>query len=199
VGDIYKGGKPEDIPAVRITEDIDDLDNRDKVLAIGTEKTISYEFRTIKEMVVDYFSILEENNFQILDTIDKQTINSSQYFPIFAFEKINRNIEKANKLKKYQISKINQIKKRIPQSCKKEYTKLGDILQNNISPSKQEYCIIWNVLEEKITLDDFKEFIQSYVKIRDLTRQKLLNSSDYKRLVCVYDYCKFGKSQNVDY
>ena len=198
VGDIYKGGKPEDIPAVRITEDIDDLDNRDKVLAIGTEKTISYEFRTIKEMVVDYFSILEENNFQILDTIDKQTINSSQYFPIFAFEKINRNIKKANKLKKYQISKINQIKERMHQSCKEEYTKIEDILQNNISPSKQEYCIIWNVLEEKITLDDFKEFIQSYVKIRDLTRQKLLNSSDYKRLVCVYDYCKFGRSQNID-
>lgn len=198
VADIYKGGNPEDIPAVRITEDIEELDNQDKVLAIGTEKTISYEFRTIKEMILDYFSILEENNFQILDTIDKQTINSNQYFPAFAFDKINRSIKKSNELKKIQVNKINQIIERTHLDCKGEYTKIEDILKLNISHSKREYCIIWNVLEDKIPLEDFKEFILSYGKIRGLTRQELLNSSDYKRLVCIYDYCKFGKDFQVD-
>lgn len=191
VGDIYKGGNPEDIPAVRITEDIEDLDNSDKVLAIGTEKTISYEFRTIREMILDYFSILEENNFQILDTIDKQTINSTQYFPIFAFSKINTGIEKAEELKTNQIKKIEQIKARIPNSCKKECSEIQKILDLDISVGKQDYCIIWNVLEDNISLNKFKEFIQSYGKLRNLTRQNLLGSSDYKRMVCVYDYCKY--------
>ena len=198
VADIYKGGNIEDIPAVKITEDIEELDNKDKVLAIGTEKTISYEFRTIKEMILDYFSILEENNFQILDTIDKQTINSNQYFPIFAFSKINRNIKKANELKKNQMIKIKQIKERTHQDCKREYKKIEDILKLNFPHSKGEYCIIWNVLEDKISLEDFKEFILSYGNKRDLTRQELLNSSDYKRLVCVYDYCKFGDDFKLD-
>lgn len=194
VGDIYKGGNPEDIPAVRITEDIEDLDNSDKVLAIGTERTISYEFRTIREMILDYFSILEENNFQILDTIDKQTINSNQYFPIFAFSKINTNIEKADELKTNQLKKIEQIREITPISCKKEFLDYKKILGLKISEWKQDSCIIWNVLEGNITLDEFKEFIQSYGEYRNLSRQNLLGSSPYKRMVCLYDYCKYGEN-----
>ncbi len=191
VGDIYKGGNPEDIPAVRITEDIEDLDNSDKVLAIGTERTISYEFRTIREMILDYFIILEENNFQILDTIDKQTINSNQYFPIFAFSQINTNIEKTEELKINQLKKIEQIREMIPNSCKRQFFNYRDILDLEISDGNQDYCIIWNVLEKNLSLDEFKDFIQSYGKYRNLTRQNLLGSSAYKRMVCVYDYCKY--------
>lgn len=199
VGDIYKGGNPEDIPAVRITEDIEDLDNSDKVLAIGTEKTISYEFRTIREMILDYFSILEENNFQILDTIDKQTINSNQYFPIFAFSKINTGIEKTEELKVNQIRKIEQIQERIPESCKQEFSDFESILNLDFSVGNQDYCIIWNVLNGNLKLESFKKFIQSYGKFRNLNRQNLLVSSDYKRMVCVYDYCKYGdESLDID-
>ncbi|MDT3967670.1 SIR2 family protein, partial [Staphylococcus saprophyticus] len=76
--DIYKGGKTR----VEITEDIDDLNNSEKILAIGTSKTIKYEFQTVPELMQKYFQIEEEENKQILDVINKQiiqTINFSQF------------------------------------------------------------------------------------------------------------------------
>ncbi|PUZ10672.1 SIR2 family NAD-dependent protein deacylase, partial [Staphylococcus capitis] len=42
VKDIYKGGKTK----VEIAEDRDDLNNSEKILAIGSTKTIKYEFQT---------------------------------------------------------------------------------------------------------------------------------------------------------
>lgn len=52
VKDIYKGGKTR----VEITEDIDDLNNSEKILAIGTSKTIKYEFQTVPELMQKIFS-----------------------------------------------------------------------------------------------------------------------------------------------
>ena len=33
----------------------------------------------------NYFKIIEEENFQLLEVIDKLTIQSQQFFPIFGF------------------------------------------------------------------------------------------------------------------
>lgn len=194
VGDIYKGGSSKDIPAVRITEDIEELENSDKVLAIGTEKTINYEFRTIPEMILEYFQIIEENNFQILDTIDKQTISKNQYFPVFAFSQINNNIEKSKKLKENQLKKIKQIKSRINNNCKKKFSEIEKILELYESPARQDDCIIWNVIERNISIEEFKEYIQAYEKLRNLGRAQLLKSSQYKKLICVYDYLQYHKN-----
>lgn len=79
----------------------------------------------------------------------------------------------------------------IPNSCKRQFLNYRDILDLEISDGNQDYCIIWNVLEKNLSLDEFKDFIQSYGKYRNLTRQNLLGSSAYKRMVCVYDYCKY--------
>lgn len=54
VGDIYKGANGI---KVEITEDLATLKNSDKVLAIGTDKTIKYQYQTSKELMVDYFQL----------------------------------------------------------------------------------------------------------------------------------------------
>lgn len=56
VGDIYKGANGI---KVEITEDLATRKNSDKVLAIGTDKTIKYQYQTSKELMVDYFSVIE--------------------------------------------------------------------------------------------------------------------------------------------
>ena len=89
VKEIYSGG---DIK-VSITEDLDKLDNKDKVLVIGSKNTVNYVYQTTKEMMVNYFSIIEEENARLIELINKQKIQSSQFFPIFAFSKITPNIE----------------------------------------------------------------------------------------------------------
>lgn len=81
VKDIYKGGKTR----VEITEDIDDL-NSEKILAIGTSKTIKYEFQTVPELMQKYFQIEEEENKQILDVINKQIIQKINFSQFIVLE-----------------------------------------------------------------------------------------------------------------
>ncbi|WP_218117905.1 SIR2 family protein [Staphylococcus aureus] len=98
VKDIYSGGEIK----VAITEDIDTLQNYEKILAIGSRKTITYDYQTTPELMINYFKIIEEDNKELLSIIDKLKIQSQQYFPIFAFSKINNKIAHAEELKKQQ-------------------------------------------------------------------------------------------------
>ena len=79
---MYKGGKTR----VEITEDIDDLNNSEKILAIGTSKTIKYEFQIVPELMQKYFQIEEEENKQILDVINKQIIQKINFSQFIVLE-----------------------------------------------------------------------------------------------------------------
>lgn len=183
VNNIYSGSK--DAPKVMITEDLNDLKNNDMVLAIGTDKTIQYEFRTTSEMMSEYFNILEEANYQLLDLIDKQTIQSSQYFPIFAFSNINKNIAKTNDLKNNQKNKIESILLRIDENHKIKFNTIDDILTDeSISASRQIDTIIWNFIYNNLNVDDVELYLRNYPE---------KNTTEYRKLLCVYDMYKYGK------
>ena len=66
-------------------------------------------YETAKEMISNYFKIIEEANVQLLSLIDKLSINSSQYFPMFGFDKINPRIKNSAQLKDNQIKIISEI------------------------------------------------------------------------------------------
>ena len=70
VKQIYEGGEIK----VRITNDIDDLENSSKVLAIGNIHTINYVYQNINDIIFNYFNIIEEENIQVLNLVDKQKI-----------------------------------------------------------------------------------------------------------------------------
>uniref|UniRef100_UPI0023B327C2 SIR2 family protein n=3 Tax=Enterococcus TaxID=1350 RepID=UPI0023B327C2 len=76
VKEIYEGGNV----SVNIVDDLNDLKNNEKVLAIGNVNRISYDYQSIGELIANYFKIIEEDNFQILKVIDKQNINKGQFF-----------------------------------------------------------------------------------------------------------------------
>ncbi|MGB5792110.1 SIR2 family protein, partial [Poseidonibacter sp.] len=65
VKEIYSGGKIK----VSITDDLDDVSNNDKILAIGSTKTISYQYKNTSEMILNYFQIIDESNYQILTLV----------------------------------------------------------------------------------------------------------------------------------
>ena len=126
VKDIYIGGKTR----VEITEDIDDLNNSEKILAIGTSKTIKYEFHTVPELMQKYFQIEEEENKQILDIINKQIIQKNQFFPIYCFSKINSDINNIEKFKKQQSEKIEHILEGLEDRLKLECFTIEQISNN---------------------------------------------------------------------
>ena len=178
VKDIYSGGNIK----VSITEDLDSLKNEDRILAIGSHKTIKYEFQTAKEMISNYFKIIEEANVQRLSLIDKLSINSSQYFPMFGFDKINPRIKNSAQLKDNQINNIENTLKNIPDLFKKNHNKIEDIFNDDtIANSNKAKAILWETMNDNISLDDIEEYL----------RASDLKTTDDKRLLCAYDMKRY--------
>lgn len=150
VKDIYKGGKTR----VEITEDIDDLNNSEKILAIGTSKTIKYEFQTVPELMQKYFQIEEEENKQILDVINNQIIQKIN-FPNLLFYKINPKINNIEKFKKQQNEKIKNILENLEDCFKIACFTIEEISDSEyITPSKEENVLVYNVIKGNIVLED---------------------------------------------
>lgn len=105
VKEIYAGGNIK----VKITEDLDSLSNSDKIIAIGSSKTISYQYQTSAEMMSNYFSIIDESNSQLLTLINKHKIQPQQYFPVFGFGKICTEIENIAALKEQQETNLGTV------------------------------------------------------------------------------------------
>ena len=179
VREICEGGKIQ----VSITEDLEELKNSDKVLVVGSKKTIKYEFLTTSEMMANYFQIIEESNSQLLKLIDKQKIQPTQYFPIYAFSKICPEISVIEELKKQQKEKINAIIKDAPISCKGQHDNPLDV--NNDSQIAQSYKtteIIKSIMSGSMNLDMVKEYLCEYDEKK---------STDYRKILCAYDLKKY--------
>jgi hypothetical protein len=182
VKEIYAGGNIE----VSITEDVDSLENGEKVLAIGSLKTIKYDFQTTSELMENYFKIIDESNHQLLKLIDKHRIQKNQYFPIYGFSKIQTELECYNTLKDIQNEKIINIfngKKDFAQ----EHSSINGIIHDkDISQSKKTLAILLGVINNRIQLDIVEEYL------RDFPDKK---STDYRKILCVYDYKRYADEQ----
>ncbi len=181
VNQIYSGGSIN----VTITEDIDSLKNNDKILAIGSSKTISYQYLSTSELMTNYFKIIDESNFQILTLINKIRIPNQQYFPIFGFSKINSNIKLITKLKVQQISKLEKLKNNIIGTYNSSYKTIYDIIScDKIANSYKINVAVWSILEGNISLESVEEYLRNY-------DEKDTTSTNYRRLLCAYDYKKY--------
>nr|WP_319217755.1 SIR2 family protein [uncultured Trichococcus sp.] len=179
VKDIYSGGSIK----VRITEDLDQLNNSDKVLVIGSDKTISYEFQTVSEMMANYFSIIEEENIQILSTIDKLKIQSQQYFPMYGFSTINQNISSSSRLRTQQETKLTEMINNINSKCKGNYKTIDEIERDeSLAKSYQVSAIIYGVMQEQISLTEVEAYLKKYTDKQ---------STDYRKLLCAYDFIRY--------
>ncbi len=192
VKEIREGG---DIK-VHITEDLDKLSNSDKVLAIGSTKTISYDYQTATEMMNNYFDIIDDENKQLLTLIDKQRIQSQQYFPIFAFSLINPSIEAIAKLKAQQISNLNKAIETIRKSSTRivqtidSNTTISDIFSNDdLTRTNKSPAILFAVMNSYITLNDLELFLKSCTD---------KSNSDYRKLLCAYDLRKYSDIPNTE-
>lgn len=176
----------EDAIKVRITDDIDSLENKDTILAIGSENTIKYDYFSINEMLIQYFDIIDKQKVGIISLIDKQKIQSTQYFPIYGFVSINSEIGSIERLKQLQDEKVNNCISTIQDNLKIEFESISDVLNDNrIALSYKDKCILWNVWRDNITLDDLKNYLLSYDK---------KDSTNYRKLLSVYDKKKYGYS-----
>lgn len=179
VKEIYAGGTIK----VMITEDIENIKNSDRILAIGSSKTISYQFMTIGEMIQNYFTIIEESNAPLIALINKQKISDNQYFPIFGFATICSEIANVEHLK--QIQEQNVTRYIQDNAYPNQHTTVADIENDvTIAETTKYKAIMYAFYNDQLTLLD----IESYLKNYNLDKKK---SSDYRRLICLYDLKKY--------
>lgn len=178
--EIYSGGQIQ----VKITEDLESLENSDRIIAIGSSKTISYEYQTVPETIRNYFKIIDEDNTQLISLIDKFVLPKSIFFPIFGFDKIRPNLEKAVVLKKQQKDKLLATLKSISTQSQKKHTSIQSIFDDDqISHGGKNNAIIWNILKGHIIINDAE------IHLRSLPKD---NSTNYRKLICAYDFKKYS-------
>ncbi|EJE2877943.1 SIR2 family protein, partial [Listeria monocytogenes] len=176
VKDIYEGGNIQ----VSIVDDVNKLKNDEKVLAIGSINRISYDFQTAGELMENYFKIIEEDNFQLLQLIDKYTIQKEQFFPIFAFSKINNKIKCTEKLKEQQKTKLRNNLERIPENQQISDTTIEQILQNdNVPQSSKSNAILYAILKNQLDNSDIETYLIEFPN-KQIT--------EYRKVLCAYDF-----------
>lgn len=180
VREIYSGGSIK----VSITEDLDKLKNSDKVLVVGSKNTITYEFQTISEMMANYFQIIEESNDQLLTLINKQRIQSTQYFPVYGFSTICKEISNIEELKKQQKEKIESLIKTVPMTCKGTHTTPQSVLEDlSISQTYKTLEIISAIMNENMDMVSVEEYLRNFADKR---------TTDYRKMLCAYDFKKYA-------
>lgn len=180
VKEIYSGGSIQ----VSITEDLDSLNNSDKILAIGSNKSIAYAHQDSPGMMSNYFSIIDESNVQLLRLIDEINIASNHWFPIFGFHTICHDLKTAEALKAQQIGKLETYISSLNFSVRSENSSIQDInADEKISQANKVNAIVWSVWYDKLNLDEVENFLIEMTDKRD---------THYRRLLCAYDYKKYG-------
>jgi hypothetical protein len=178
VKDIYAGG---DIK-VNITEDLDSLANSDKIIAIGSSKTIQYHYQTASEMMANYFKIIDESNSQLLTLINKYSIQSSQYFPVHGFSKIFGGIEKIETLKERQRAKVESALEGVTAPCKVRHRSISEILSDiSITDGNKNNAIFWHIYHGDLDFLDVETYLRQFGNKSDTTYRKILCAYDIKR------------------
>lgn len=181
VKDIYSGASSDGSSIkVNITEDIDSLDNSDKILVIGSAKSITYEHRNASSFMSDYFDIVEESNHHLIRLIDKINIAVTQWFPIYAFDLIYPGLEKSSVLKEQQRRKIEDNVASLPSSVETTHTCLQEIFDDNsVTRANEINAIMWSTWNEKVPLEEVEAFL------KQMPDKK---GTGYRRLLCPFDY-----------
>lgn len=174
----------EDGIKVSITEDLEDLNNSDKILVIGSSNTIQYVHQNQSELLTNYFKIVDEENAAMISLIDSFTIQSTQYYPIFGFSSIHPNINNLEKLKTQQVEKLKTYIRHRP-NIDRTYSSVQEILDDNgIAISYKNDHILLSCLRRTILIDDLKAYLQNF---------EGKNTSVYKRLLCAYDLLSYSE------
>jgi hypothetical protein len=176
---------------VHIVEDIDALPNSETVLAIGSDKTLTYVYQKEEDYIKRYFEIINNAENDVIKLIDSMSIRRNHYFPVFGFYNIENNLESYDKLRDQQINKIEKAKVGWSKKTPSKYNKpisIKEILDDeNIVASSKEPVILYAAYNDLLSIDDIEDYLLNNIPEKITTF--------YRQLLCVYDLKKYGNLQ----
>lgn len=181
VKDIYSGGSIKVVIA-----SYDEMENGDRVLAIGTDNTISYNFMNTNEMIQNYFRLIKEENSAMITLLNKQKISSNQYFPVFGFSTVCKKINDIEKLKSSEVHNIKNYISRT-QLRSNNHKSIEDILKDDsISSSYKDEAVFYAVRNHQISLENTERYLKQLCASRDILK------SSNRRLLCLFDILMYS-------
>lgn len=186
VKEIKSGGSIK----VQITDDINDLANDDKILAIGSKSNITYQHTDAKGLIKDYFDLITEKNTQQIDLINEITISAGQYFPVFGFGLICPQLTDLAKLKKQQIKKLKEYKINNKTSIIKKSTITDVLSDSKIPTSNKVKTIFMNVCNKHIQMSDLMAYLED-------EQRKNAADTDYRRFLSLWDFFTHGSPTEI--
>lgn len=179
VQNIFKDIKLGGDIRVKVADDIDSMQNSEKILIVSSEKNVSYVYKDKRDFIISYFDIIEEKNRDIIKIIDNLTIPANEWFPSFRYSQICPELECADTIKRNQEEKILQFAEGLPTRFRVSHTSIEDVLDDDsIAASYKESAIFWTILHNNIPLGNVREYLTSLPEI---------NTSN-RRILCIYDY-----------
>lgn len=181
VREIESGGSIK----VQIVDDIDGLNNSDRVLAIGAARQIVTNLLPT-DFIRMYFDILDNRRIEYMRIINKPKIQRNQYFPVYGFASICEEIDSIASLKRIQEDNVKAYLRTKCSSRTSAHTNPEDIINDvSIAVSYKYEYIMQAVKDGNVTLDVLESFLRSKSSL-------CWNESGYKRLLCLYDIKKYS-------
>lgn len=184
IRDIHSGGKIK----VKIVDDMSDMHNGDRVIAIGTNNTVFVSTKKKKDLIREYFELIHQKSGAI-QSINGQSVNSTEYFPIYGFATVCTKINEIETLKQIERDRIDTMFSQMD-SPTSSLTSITEILSDdNIFKTYKVNEILHAVKAKRIALDDLKSYLL------DIPAEQR-NTTDYRKLLCLYDIMEYGSYGN---
>ena len=181
--------------AVKLVGDLENVDNRELVLAIGPRDRIDVSLDKIyrvAEAIQSYFEITEEFKSGVVILTDD--VNRKMFFPAKGMAHVFPEMERKDDLCQQQDKLLNQEFDRITRilGCHSDHTSVDDILRDKqIVRSYKVNAIFYQVYKGKIALDDVRSYL--YKKLQNSTGSV---PTDIRKLLCLYDARKYSEEES---
>lgn len=184
---------------VHIEDNIEELDPKDKIIAIGSANSIQYSYKPINDIIKNYlkYNSSEDTNIMKCYDFDKISYNKNQYFPILNLIATGK-IELTNKVRQImnnQIKKIKEYEKKLgnrkEEYFNKEYKSIEEVYDDKVPKSYIEDVINYNM--QSLKNEEIENFIKKRIEQED-DKDNVLDTKINKMISC-YDYKCYNEHQ----
>ena len=159
----------------------DNLSVSPTTISIGVAQ--NYTNLTVADFRKDYFAKISEHNQSMIMVIDSLQIENSLYFPIFGYLSIKSNLSCAEMRIESQLQKIRVLYVQTKDFVSSHNDIHSIINDTTIPKSNRLKYIIHSMLNRQIGVDILKSYL-----LNDMNDK---TSTDYNKLLVVYDYLQY--------
>lgn len=175
---------------VDIVDDLEKIENCEKVIAIGSTSSIIYNNFGYSQLIEKYFDIIENKRVSIINSIEGMKLSKNYYLPIHCFSLLPNSLKDSTvrELKERQKKNIDHFVNKLKKTVTDKYTSINEIEAIEKANSFKIVCIIYNFYCDNLSISDVKNYLLSYQG----------RETSYNVLLSLYDLKKFQQEMTLN-